>query len=154
MEGKKVHRSKQDDSIRTGRKLSSSGHRSGKNQDDLIGQEERQGGGEGGGGSSGGLVVTHGKTEVVSTSYLLGSSDEGIGGGEEGRGGGKDIHPSKKMKKKKKTDSEGEGDGNTEEIMRSRTLVMDDSGGQHDDLVMRLDKKFCHSSSHSSMVRS
>ena len=150
MEGKKVHRSKQDDSIRTGRKLSSSGHRSGKNQDDLIGLSTRQGGGEGGG-SGGGLVVTHGKTEVVSTSYLLGSSDEGIGGGEEGREGG---HPSKKMKKKKKTDSEGEGDGNTDEIMRSRTLVMDGSGGQHDDLVMRLDKKFCHSSSHSSMVRS
>ena len=125
MEGRKIHRSKQDAS-RTGKKLAGSGHDGGKIQDSA-------------GPSGQGLLITHGKTEVVSTSYLLGNQEEE----EEGRRG----IPQKKIKRTRvkrgsRTDSDEEGQGG-----KTGGFVTRGAEGSGRGLVMRLDKKFCHSSS-------
>ena len=158
MEGRKSHRSKQTDkdAFRTGKKMTSSGHGSGKSQDKLIGQ----GGPSAQGIGAGSLLVTHGKTEVVSTSYLLGNREEGVRGkggrgergGEKG-GGGKDI-PHKKLKTKLRkvviTDSDSEEGEESQKGGKEHTVVMEYA--EKLGLVMRLDKRFCPSGTQSSSI--
>ena len=127
MEGRKTHRSKQDAS-RTGKKMAGSGHGGGKIQDNVAPSEQ-------------GLLITHGKPELVSTSYLLGNQDAGE---EEEEGRGRGI-TQKKMKKARRAESDDErlGGGTCGFVMRGAG----ESRGSGEGLVMKLDKKFCHSNS-------
>ena len=126
MEGRKTHRSKQDSS-RTGKKMVGSGHGGGKIQDNVAPSGQ-------------GLLITHGKPELVSTLYLLGNQEAGEG--EEGRGRG---ITQKKMKKARRSESDDErlGGGTHGVVMRGAG----ESRGSGEGLVMKLDKKFCHSNS-------
>ena len=175
IEGRKGHHSRKDerDANRTGKKLTISGHggkikvdpkSSGLDSPSVLKP------------SVGSLLITHGKTETVSTPYLLGSRAEESREGRKG-GGGKDI-PQKKKKQKQVaiTESEdggegGEGDGkgmysslpgvveegvarvtpgdSHSEMNVSRTS---ERGEERGGLVMRLDKKFCHTNSQTSLV--
>lgn len=171
IEGRKSHRSRKEekDANKTGKKLQVAVSRVGKTRDDLT-TPKISDPNPGLGPVSGALLVTHGKTQTVSTSDLLGSRVEevrgrGVGGRGRGRGG-KDI-PQKKLKQQRQrkatiTESEddeedrpGWGVGGLQrpsaDVTGSELVgaeVTEDSEG----LVMRLDKRFCHSDSHSSLV--
>ena len=146
-EGRKTHHTRKDETGKTGKKLTTTG----KSWDAVTGLGVPAAHGAG-------VLVSHGKTEVVSTLFLLGrASDEGGGegrGGDKGGGGGKDI-PQKKMKKRKqkaRSDEEGPsgGGGDTAGLLEYDTVSVGGAGfpereGRREGLVMRLDKKFCHS---------
>lgn len=154
---------------KTGKKLAVSGV--GKTRDDVMAPKVNGPNPHAGlGPNSGALLVTHGKTQTVSTSDLLGSGVEevrgrGVGGRGRGRGG-KDI-PQKKLKQQRQrkatiTESEddeeekaGRGVGGVQRPWADVTgseLVGAEASEESEGLVMRLDKKFCHSDSHSSLV--
>ena len=81
-------------------------------------------------------LVTHGNTKVVSTSYLLGNQEEG---GHQRK--------LRKSRVRKPAKWEWEETGSEGVVMRGAGEVRGDTGDRETGLVMRVDKKFCHSNS-------
>lgn len=152
---------------RTGKKIAVSGV--GKTRDDPKVSALSPPGGSGP--STGTLLVTHGRTQTVSTSDLLGGGvdegrgrERGRGGGGRGRGG-KDI-PQKRLRPKQRkstiTESEDEGErvgrdgggvgGGHPHTELSSVAGTEKEASEERGLVMKVDKKFCHSDSLSSLV--